>query len=113
MGNNIFFVSSTTNLTSESLVQTTGKKGFDSVRIIYEYLFSSEDSLKDKNKYLFLFLQHHIKENNIDIVGRFLNDSAIKELHPSLLKSALIMTDNVLEVNQFHQIVEEILNQKI
>nr|WP_315209068.1 hypothetical protein [uncultured Flavobacterium sp.] len=114
MANNFFISASSTNLASITpQFKSSGKKNFDNIRIIYEYLFSSEDSLKEKNKYLILFLQHHIQNDAINIVNKFLSDCAIRDLHASLLKSSLIMIQNVDELNELYISTEELLNSKL
>ncbi len=114
MGNNFFISASATNLASITpQFKSSGKKNLNNVRVIYEYLFSSEDTLKEKNKYLILFLQHHIQNNDLDILNKFLSDCAIKDLHASLLKSSLIMIENVEGLNELYILTEELLNNKL
>src|SRR5688572_18399526 len=102
MASNIFATATTSNLYVGELnkVTTTGKQNLDKVRAVVEYLFTTPNSMKEQNKYLLLFLQTLIQENNKADLKRFLSDEALAELHPSLLKSILIMIENVSDLEQ-------------
>lgn len=89
-------ISTNTSLFISSIKgQTTTSSNFDPVRVLFEYLFSSEDSLKLRNKFLFQFLAQHIETKEIDVINQFINDDAIIDLHVSLLKSTLLMIENL------------------
>ena len=115
MGNNSFAISTMTDLNVNDLhtFESTGNQNLDVIRILFEYLFTTEDSLKEQNKYLFLFLQSYIQQNNTEILNRLLSDNALSDLHPSLLKSILIMTEHLEDVNNNRESVSQILNAKI
>lgn len=67
----------------------------DSVRVLYEYLFNAKASMKDKNKLVFLTMQNYVQEREFKIISDFFLDAALRDLHPSYIKSALIMTEAV------------------
>lgn len=96
------FVMSNISISIEDLkkIEGTAQTNIDVVRILYDHIFSSEDSMKDKNKFLMLYLQHYITADDTNLINRVLSDTAITDLHPSLLKSMLIMTENVNGVNR-------------
>lgn len=74
----------------------------DNIFELFGYLFSHTDSLIEKNKFLILYLQDLIVNNNLDWVKAIISDSAFEDLHPSLLKSALIITDNIGQIKEAH-----------
>jgi hypothetical protein len=100
MGNSMYITSSIDDFNIENVSEniTIGNKNLDKVRVLFEYLFTTSDTLKSQNKYLILFIQHYIQENKIETINRFLLDNAISDLDVSLLKSTLLITDNVKEL---------------
>jgi len=68
-------------------------------RRLYDYFLATGDKLKDQNKELFLFLDSNLRAGKLDVVNNFVNNPAIKALHVSLVKSALIMTENLENIN--------------
>jgi hypothetical protein len=91
----------------------TGQPNFDPVSVVFEYLFNTDNSLKDQNKFVFLFLQRQISNNKIDIVHNLFSEkSALSDLHPSLLKSMLIMSENIPALAQSRENVESIYSNK-
>jgi len=93
-----------------------GKIGKPSkVTIFFERIFAKEESMIDKNEFVFLFLQNEISKNNMEIINGILSDtSAIGDLKPSLIKSILIMTKNVDGVDsKAYNYLENILNIKM
>ncbi|GEP89807.1 hypothetical protein SAMN05660909_00377 [Chitinophaga terrae (ex Kim and Jung 2007)] len=91
---------------------TTGIEKIDFIRVFFGY-FSGGDSLKEKNKQLILFLQECISQNNITLVNRILTDKAVEDLHLSLLKSILIMTSGIPDVEGAYNNLEEVYRKKI
>lgn len=91
----------------------TGMRNLDHVRLFFESFFTATTSLKDQNKFLFLFLHEYVTQNNTDTINKILSDNAFKDLHPSLLKSALIITENVPGVEQSREKVMSIFNEKM
>jgi hypothetical protein len=85
----------------------------DVIQTLFEYLNSTSNSLKDKNIYIMLFLNEYIKRHDIELLNKFLYDSRIKELKPSLLKSILIMIENVSELNNTQGEITKIYNDNI
>lgn len=78
-----------------------GKTGTSSkVTIFFSRIFGKDESMIDKNEFVFLFLQNEISKNNMAIINRILSDtSAIVDLKPSIIKSILIMTKNLAGVD--------------
>jgi hypothetical protein len=64
-------------------------------QVLFDYLFTTSDSLKERNKKVFMFIDSNLRADKLTIVQDFINDPAIKDLHVSLLKSALLMTENI------------------
>lgn len=86
-----------TNLRLNTLLYTAG--GLDKASVLFEYLFKNTDSLTEKNKVLFIFLEDNIRRNDLNTINRFINDDAINDLHKSLLKSCLLMVENLQGVS--------------
>ncbi|RFM36035.1 hypothetical protein [Chitinophaga silvisoli] len=107
-------ISTGTAVNFENPIQDSGIRNIDEVRIFFECLFNQEDSLKNKNKFVFLFLQTCIAQKKTDILARILEEPAMADLHPSLIKSALIMTDGLSEIEEafsklqgvYHEIIK-------
>lgn len=97
--------------TSHIKEQTTTSSNSDRIRVLFEYLFSTEDSLKSRNKFLFLFLAQHIETGKTDVINQFINDDAIIDLHISLLKSTLLMVENLEGVS--NNKIKQIYSSKI
>lgn len=106
-------------ITTESTLHTKeGQSNFfigslDAVRVLFEYLFSSNQTMKEKNKYVILFLQHHINKNNTKILIKLLSDQALRDCHPSILKSILIMTENVQGLEEYRLKTVQIFQEKM
>jgi hypothetical protein len=101
MANNFYTTSSFEHLNINNLSDgmIVCDENLDSVSVLFEYLFTTEQNLKSQNKYLILFLQHYINED-IEIVKKFFLDDAIEDLHISLLKSALLISENIAELEE-------------
>ena len=93
----------------------TGEQKNDKIRILFEYLFTTNDDLIKQNKFLILTLLNYINQNSLEIVKSFLNDSSINDIHISLIKSSLLITDNIeVLLNsriKVHEIFEKKYNQ--
>lgn len=85
---------SSVELTLENEYSSTAGSVLKQDRVIFSYLFTTQDRLKEQNKKLFLFLNSNLIEGNLRVINSFVNDCAIRDLHLSLLKSALIMTES-------------------
>jgi hypothetical protein len=79
----------------------------------FELLFSDKKSMKEKNKHLILEFQDYISRDCINLVNDILADHALEDLHPSLIKSALIMTSSIAEKLPARQKATEILAMKM
>ena len=77
----------------------------------YNYLFSSTDSLKQRNEFVFLFFQYHLKVENYSLISQILHNGANNELHRSLLKAMLVMTDGVEVLLDGYEKVLHIFNK--
>lgn len=108
MFNSQLNVTTSTTVNIDSSFEDTGVHNIDVGRIFFEYLFCQEDSLKNKNKFIFLFLQTCIAQKNIDVLSRILGDPAMSDLHPSLIKSALIMARGVSGIESTFEKLEEL-----
>jgi hypothetical protein len=115
MENNTFAVSTTlATLQVGNLNYTfTSTQNMDMVRVLYEYLFTTDQSMKEKNKFLLLFLQGYIQENNVELIKRILSENALKDLHPSLIKSALIMTEHLQGIEASRERAAQIFKEKM
>ena len=115
MGNSIYITSSSSNFNIENITEniTIGDENLDSVRVLFEYLFTTEHSLKSQNKYLILFIQHYILDNKSATIKRFFLDNAIEDLDASLLKSALLITENIPELSESRLTVSSIFEKKL
>lgn len=75
-------------------VSTTGSAGSDST-ILFEYLFRTDESLVAKNKFLIMYFQRQVENKNFSLVNSIFSQTGVLiDLHPSLLKSMLIMTSS-------------------
>lgn len=83
------------------------------VWLFYNSLFGSEISMKEKNKILILKFQDFIRQDHADLINNILSDSALADLHPSLIKSALIMTSGIAEKLPARQKAADILAKKM
>jgi hypothetical protein len=113
MGNNGFGVSTDTTMQTYPTTTNSFIGKLDAVRVLFEYIFTSPHSMKQKNKYVFLFLDHHIKINNVKLLNRYLSDNALRDCHPSILKSTLIMTENVPGIEESRAKVVHLFNEKM
>jgi hypothetical protein len=66
-----------------------------SFQLLFTCLFSATATMKDKNKFILLTFQHYIKLGRLDVIDEFFRESALADLHPSLIKSALVMTQDL------------------
>ncbi|MBS1601162.1 MAG: hypothetical protein JST42_00745 [Bacteroidetes bacterium] len=98
----------TVNLDNLQVSQSTGTQ-----RMLFEYFFTTADSLKEQNKLFFIFLQYAVNNNGHELVQRILSDDALKDIHPSLIKSALIMTEHVPGLEAATKKAHEILLSKL
>lgn len=64
-------------------------------RILFEHIFSADKTLEQKNKIVFLFINAMLNNKDFVTIEQLVNDEAIFELHPSLLKSMLIMVEGL------------------
>lgn len=62
---------------------------------VFGHLFSTEEDLVEKNKWLILTLNRLREGKNYEIIRSILVDQALKDLHPSLIKSAIIMSETI------------------
>jgi hypothetical protein len=76
---------------------------------LFDYIFSS-DNLREKNKKVFLFLDKYY--NNKEVIRRFLTDSALNDVDASILKSALVMVNNISGLDKEVKGLEAIYNAK-
>ncbi len=114
MGTNLYVTSSIENLNIEYIdINVDADQSLDIVRVLFEYLFTTSQSLKSQNKYFLLYLQHHISEKNFEIINRVFTDGAMSDLNISLLKSAIIITENIVEVDESRQKISTIFEQKL
>jgi hypothetical protein len=85
----------------------------DPVWYVYSFLFNNQISLKDRNKWLLLFLQHHIVENNICLLKDLMSElTPIRDMHISFVKAILMMTEHVEEVQEERDRISDIYNQR-
>ncbi len=78
----------------------------DKVSVVYDYLFGSDDSIIEKNKYVILFVQHTVQNGDFKTINRFLSDSSISELDISILYSISII------INQFNELDFQLVRLK-
>ena len=81
---------------------------------LFDRIFSSDEKMRSKNKFLLIFLQSLIQTKEISLLNRFLNDDALNDFHPSLLKSSLIITQNIKGLDSSaRENIQQILDTKI
>lgn len=85
----------------------------DKVWLLFEYFFTTDCSLKDQNKHLILFIQHHIQENDFTTLNRLFQDDGINDLHVSLLKSASIFTSNIENLRNEKEKLDLLVKEKL
>lgn len=100
---------STDNINASSI----SNQSLDKVRVLFEYFFTTTCSMKDQNKYLILFIQYHVQNNELEILNRLFSDNAIKDLHVSLIKSASIFTSNIDELKDVREDLNDLVRQKL
>lgn len=96
-----------------SLNVATSTKKINFHSYVFNYLFSSDDSLIEKNKKFILHLKRLIDENDKSALNDILSQDALKDLHPSLLKSALIITEKTPGINEAYQNLNNIYLAKM
>lgn len=94
--------------------QTT-TQGFNPVDVVYDYLFNQDVSLKDRNKYLLRFLQDQITKGNLKVVKDVMSvpDGTLQDLHLSMLKGILFMTERIDDLSQIRSHLEEIHSTRL
>lgn len=113
MTKDLYATSSFDNLNLENLTDCIESDGnLDAVNVLFEYIFTTEQNLKSQNKYLILFLQNYLNQD-IEVVKSFLLDDALEDLHVSLLKSVLIVTENVEELVEIRSKLLKIFSNKL
>lgn len=85
----------------------------DTLTILFEQIFSTNKMMKEKNKLLIITLHQLIQDKKIEEIRRFLCSDALFDLHPSLLKSSLIITENISELAEPRFKVKDLLNSKL
>lgn len=72
--------------------------GISNEYIAFQYLFGVDD-LYQKNRILQDFLDSQLSkgQEGLRVIKRFLNDSSIYDLHPSLMQSTLLFTEHIKE----------------
>lgn len=69
----------------------------DEFAVIFGELFDASHLLHERNKYILLYLNSKISEKEFDVIKNFLGNSAIMDLHASILKSILLITESIKE----------------
>jgi hypothetical protein len=80
--------------------ETSGDSGMgDKFSILFENLFNSEIDIVDRNTIVFLQIKNWIEKNEMKEILGFLEtmDSFYTDLHPSLIKSALLISSEIEE----------------
>ena len=90
-----------------------GQEQLDPVRIIFEYFFTTEHTMKKQNMFLLTFLEYYIANNRSDIVKQFLSETALNDLHASLLNSTIFMIENIPQLQDEKHRIAGILNEKL
>lgn len=108
------FLTSTSALHySEPQLASTTTRQLEINKVIYDHLQSDTISLKDRNKNLILILQQSISDNDWIFLKSLFAGLPWGELHPSLLQSALIMTEHVAplkkETREIRAILDDVL----
>ncbi len=86
----------------------------DKLTLLFERIFSTNEKIRNKNKFLLLFLNSLIQLKETDLINRYLNDDALRDFHPSLLKSTLLIIQPIDGVKQeYINNVQRILDSKI
>ena len=89
------------------------KANFDVVEICYLRLINKDIGLKDRNKYLILFIQTHLREKNFEVLNTLIGRANLNGLHISLLKGMLIMTDFHEDLTYSHGALKKYYQERI
>jgi hypothetical protein len=85
----------------------------DKVPLVYDYLFSSEDSIIEKNKYAILFVQNAVQNEDFVTIEKFLNDSSLSDLDISILYSISIISRQFSQLNDYTTILDNLIASQV
>ena len=85
----------------------------DKISLVYDYLFSSEDSIIEKNKYAILFVQHSVQNEDFETIIKFLNDSSLSDLDISILYSMSIITKQFIQLENQTKNLENLILSRV
>lgn len=63
----------------------------NTIEELFEYIYSDEHSMKNKNKAVLLFIDGKITTREYDVINEYINDDRLADLHPSLIFSSYLM----------------------
>lgn len=78
---------------------------------VYENCFSDSLNMRERNKFIFLFINRNIKR--LEIIKAFINDDAFSDLHPSIIKSFLVATQSLNGIEEERAYADNLLSQKL
>ena len=77
----------------------------------FDYIFATAESMKDRNKRLMLLINKYLL--NKGFLQKLMLEPALVDFHSSLLKSILVMTQNIDGLEEERRRVQQILNGKM
>ena len=83
--------------------------------LLFVDLFNSELDIVDRNTQVFLQIKNWIENNDLESIENFLSILEVhyKSIHPSLIKSALIITDSIDKVKNQRDILDLYLDIRL
>jgi hypothetical protein len=103
------YISIPSHLIIDSPIYYSQSNNIDNV---FTYLFVSEDNLTEKNLFLFEFIEGRLLDGEIEKVNDFINHTAIIDLHRSLLKTAIILVENIDDSRLSISKINDVYNSK-
>ena len=87
-----------------------GNSGMDDeMSIIFGNLFDNGIKIVDRNTIVFLSIKKWVEVKNVGLIKTFLAEPALLEVHRSLIKSALIITESIIEVKKERKLLNDFL----
>ncbi len=107
------FASSTiqTNLTINNASEVIGMN--DKMTVLFNMFFDSDEDLVDINTRVFLYLKECIEASDKSGLIKFLSEPALLDVHPSIMKSTLIITEGITSVNHLRDNLQACLERKL
>ena len=109
--NNFALSAMETDSFNESEIDVIGMD--DRMTVLFNMFFISDEDLVEINTRVYLYLKELIEIGDFSSINKFLNEPALAEAPVSIIKSTLIITDGIPEVQDYRDILQGIFNRKI